>query len=61
MTACAGDSIKSMVSGTKVCCEELLRSQKPVKSLNIQYGLCLIFEGSEREYATKDTHWSKIM
>lgn len=56
MKMCAADSIKLMVKGTKVCCEELLKSQRLVKSLNIQYKLCLIFEGSEREYARKDTH-----
>ena len=48
MTVCAADSTKSKVREAKVCCEELLKAQRLVKSLNIQYRLCLIFEGSER-------------
>lgn len=61
MTVCAGDTIKLTVSGTKVRCEELLQSQRPAKSLSIQYKLCLLFEGSEREYARRDICWSKMM
>lgn len=55
MTVCAAASIKINGQRDKGLLGRTGKSQTLVKSMNIEYKLCLIFEGSKREQARKDT------